>query len=208
MRVALFGGSFNPPHVAHQLTALYVLETHAVDQLWLVPTFQHPFGKVLEAFEHRFRMCELAVAALGPRVSVSDVEARLAGPNRTLLTVRKLIDEHPRVSFSLVIGSDLVAETETWYGSAELLRLVPLIVVGRGGHASTSSSSSSAAADGTATRAPLTLAMPAVSSTEIRAALRAGRDVGGWVPKSVLDYIAPRGLYGSPPSPGSEPQQP
>ena len=45
MRVALFGGSFNPPHVAHQLVALYVLETQPVDELWLIPCFQHPFEK-------------------------------------------------------------------------------------------------------------------------------------------------------------------
>ena len=46
-RVALFGGSFNPPHVAHQLVALYILETQDVDELWFVPTYAHPFGKQL-----------------------------------------------------------------------------------------------------------------------------------------------------------------
>ncbi len=46
-RVALFGGSFNPPHVAHQMVALYVLETQPVDELWFVPTYAHPFGKAL-----------------------------------------------------------------------------------------------------------------------------------------------------------------
>ena len=46
-RVALFGGSFNPPHVAHQLVALYVLETQPVDELWFVPVYEHVFGKPL-----------------------------------------------------------------------------------------------------------------------------------------------------------------
>ena len=40
--IALFGGSFNPPHVAHQLVALYVLETQPIDELWFVPTYTHP----------------------------------------------------------------------------------------------------------------------------------------------------------------------
>jgi nicotinic acid mononucleotide adenylyltransferase len=77
-RVALFGGSFNPPHAAHQLVALYVLETQPVDELWFVPTYAHPFGKQLATYEHRIAMCELAAAALGPRARVSQVEAELA----------------------------------------------------------------------------------------------------------------------------------
>ena len=44
-RVALFGGSFNPPHVAHELVALYVLETQPVDELWLLPVYQHVFDE-------------------------------------------------------------------------------------------------------------------------------------------------------------------
>ena len=196
MHVALFGGSFNPPHVAHQLVALTVLETENVDAIWFVPAFQHPFDKPLESFADRFRMCELAVAALGPRARVSDIEARLGGPSRTLRTVRTLMEEHPDLSFSLVIGSDLVSETDSWYGADELRRMLPFIVVKR-----------SVVRPGVARQAggpgtdPLCLTMPALSSTEIRAALRDGRSVAGVVPKSVLDYITPRGLYGlRPPS--------
>ena len=134
-RVALFGGSFNPPHVGHQLVALYVLETAGVDQLWFVPTFQHPFHKALETFEDRRAMCERAVEALGPRARVSDVEARLGGSSLTLRTVQRLIQDHPGHAFSLIIGSDLVPETDSWHGIAELRRLVPFIVVQRGGYA-------------------------------------------------------------------------
>ncbi|HEY6038658.1 MAG TPA: hypothetical protein VIV58_30455, partial [Kofleriaceae bacterium] len=77
-RIALFGGSFNPPHVAHQLVALYVLETQPVDELWFVPTFVHPFHKQLVPYEDRLAMCELAAAPLGPRVKVSRAEQELA----------------------------------------------------------------------------------------------------------------------------------
>ncbi len=63
MRVAVFGGSFNPPHVAHQFVALYVLETAGVDELWLVPCAKHTFEKLLAPFSHRLRMCELAALA-------------------------------------------------------------------------------------------------------------------------------------------------
>ena len=180
MRVALFGGSFNPPHVAHQLAALYVLETAPVDALWFVPAFEHAFGKPLVAFEDRLAMCQLAADALGPRVQVSDVEHSLGGRSLTLRTVRRLTELHPEHAFSLVIGSDLQGDVSTWYGADELVRTIPFIVVGRSG---------SAPAEGGA------IAMPEVSSTAVRAALAAGKPVDGLVPRGVLDYILRKGLY-------------
>lgn len=181
MHVALYGGSFNPPHVAHQLLSLYVLETRAVDELWWLPCFQHPFDKALESFEERARMCELAVAPLGPRVRVSDIEARLGGPSRTLRTVQALQAERPSDRFSLVIGADLEAESRTWFGADELRRLVPFIVVGRAGFG------------GEGGPPP----MPAVSSSEVRARLARGETVDELVPASVLAHIRQRRLYGS-----------
>jgi len=181
MRVAIFGGSFNPPHVAHQMVALYVLETAPVDGLWFVPCFRHPFDKPLAPFEDRFVMCERAVVALGSRVRVSDIERDIGGESRTLRTVRRLQALHPEHAFSLVIGGDLVAEVPTWYGGAELQASVPFVVVGRGG-----------AGPGAGRGA---VAMPEVSSTEVRQALRDGKSVEGLVPRAVLDYIYERGLY-------------
>ena len=179
MRVALFGGSFNPPHVAHQLAALYVLETAAVDALWFVPAFEHAFGKPLVAFEDRLAMCELAAAALGPRAQVSDVERTLGGRSLTLRTVRRLTELHPGHSFSLVIGSDLQGDIASWYGGDELQRTVPFIVVGRPGSPAP----------------PAGIVMPDVSSSAVRAALAAGKSVEGLVPRAVLDYIVRKGLY-------------
>jgi nicotinate-nucleotide adenylyltransferase len=193
MRVAVFGGSFNPPHVGHQLAALWVLETAGVDELWFVPAFVHPFEKQLAPFEDRRRMCERAAGALGPRARVSDIEARLGGPSRTLRTIETLKDAHPGVDLALVIGADLVEESATWHGAEELRRLVPFIVVGRTGRAAPQSPEASPSAPDGVTP----IAIPDVSSTAIRAALGAGRPVSAWVPRSVLAYIFEHGLYGA-----------
>jgi nicotinate-nucleotide adenylyltransferase len=179
MRVALFGGSFNPPHVGHQLLAFYVLETADVDELWFVPCWKHPFDKDLEEFPHRMRMAELAAAALGPRARVSDFESKLGGEkSRTLLTIRGLQAQHPQHEFRLVIGADLEPELPSWYGADELRRSVNLLVVGRGGYPG-----------------DFPVSMPMVSSTEIRNRLRAGQSAQGMVCASVLDYIREHGLY-------------
>ena len=178
MRVALFGGSFNPPHLGHQLLALSVLETHPIDQLWLIPCFKHPFEKALAPFLHRLAMCRLAAAALGPRALVDDVEARLGGESRTFLTVQALRSQHPDVEFQLVIGADLRPEVASWYKADELQRTLSFIVVGRAGYPAAGS-----------------VEMPAVSSTDVRARLADGRSVDGLVSRAVLDYVQANKLY-------------
>jgi len=178
MRVAFFGGSFNPPHVAHQLVSLYVLETAPVDELWLVPCLKHPFDKALAPYDQRLRMCSLAAEALGARARASDIEGRLGGESRTLLTIKALRQERPDCEFHLVVGADIEPELPMWYGAAELLRTVPRIVVGRGGFAGDTD-----------------VAMPAVSSTEVRRRLAAGQPVDNLLPKRVAEYIRDQRLY-------------
>src|SRR5262245_29965318 len=99
-RIGLFGGSFNPPHAAHQMVALYVLETQPIDELWFVPTWRHVFGKDLAPFDDRVRMCELAAAPLGSRAVVSRIEAELAArpgfvASRTLDTIEAIAEQRP-----------------------------------------------------------------------------------------------------------------
>jgi nicotinate-nucleotide adenylyltransferase len=177
MHIALFGGSFNPPHVAHQLACAWVLATARVDELWMVPTFKHPFDKQLAPFADRVAMCERAAAIFGGRVKVSRVEGELGGDSYTLRTVKTLAMQRPGDRFSLVIGSDLVAEREKWHGFTELNTLVEFIVVGRGDNGSG-------------------VSMPPVSSTEVRARLAKGEPVDAMVDAEVLDYIRSKGLYG------------
>jgi nicotinate-nucleotide adenylyltransferase len=184
VEIALFGGSFNPPHVAHQMVALYVLETAPVDQVWFVPCWKHPFHKPLAPFDNRLRMCELACKGLGTRARVTEIERTIGGPSRTLITVRRLRKLHPNHNFSLIIGSDLADEVPSWYRSADLQALVPFIVIGR------------RAAKYAADYSPIT--MPEVSSTEVRNLLRAGKSPEGLVPRAVLDYIYRHGLYREP----------
>ena len=132
--VALFGGSFNPPHVVHQMVALYVIETALVDELWMVPTWGHPFGKELASFDDRVAMCELAAAGLGPRVSVSRVEAAVAaqhgGVSRTLHTIEHLAEIRPDIALRLVIGADILADTPKWHRWDDVVRRAPPIVIG------------------------------------------------------------------------------
>jgi nicotinate-nucleotide adenylyltransferase len=181
MRIALYGGSFNPPHIAHQLSCAYVLATARprVDQIWMIPTYKHPFAKALAPYRHRVEMCRRAAETLGGRVQVSRIEEELGGESYTLNTVKALRARHPEHEFALVIGADLVAERERWHGWPELKTLIDFIVVGRQGQK----------------EAGAALDLPPVSSTEIRAKLGRGENVDGWMDAGVVDYIGAHGLY-------------
>ena len=111
--IALFGGSFDPPHVGHLLAAAYVLATDPVDELWLVPVFEHPLGKMPVApFEHRVELCERLARDL-PRTRVSRAEQE-SGEARTVDLLEWLQRKHPGTKFALVLGTDLNAERAQW----------------------------------------------------------------------------------------------
>jgi nicotinate-nucleotide adenylyltransferase len=189
-RIALFGGSFNPPHVAHQMGALYVLETQPVDQLWIAPTFVHPFEhkRGLISFEHRVAMCKLMAEPLGPRVIVTKIEEEMAQrpgfrASHTLDLVAFLVEQGFEVR--LVVGSDIMTETAKWYRWGDLVNKAPLIILAREGFEVPPGSVLTG------------VTLPAISSTQIRRAYAAGdlTTVGHQVPRSVCSYMVKHDLY-------------
>jgi nicotinate-nucleotide adenylyltransferase len=185
MRVAVYGGSFDPPHVAHVLLVAYVLSVHAFERVLVVPVFAHAFDKRLTPFDHRVRMCELAMGCLSG-VEVSPLEASLGAPSLTLRTLECLKHMHPDYELRLVVGADVLGEQHQWHAFDRIKDLAPLLVVGRAG------------IDDPTAPPPV---LPDVSSTRVRALLarraqaeaRAELDLA--LPRAVLDYIDREGLY-------------
>ena len=180
--VAIFGGSFNPPHIGHVLAVAYVLTCTDVDRALVVPTFRHPFSKSLAPFEDRLEMCRLAFADVA-RVEVSPIEAELGGESLTVRTLERLAEHHPEWSMRLVVGSDVVAELNRWTSPDRVRALAPPLVLARAG----------VPVPGGVEVAPAVL--PEVSSTFVREALARGEGLEPWVPRRVLAYARARGLY-------------
>jgi nicotinate-nucleotide adenylyltransferase len=178
----IFGGAFDPPHLGHLCVAALALATGELDRLLVVPTFDHPFGKRMAPWAERLAMARLAFAPLA-RVEVSSIEEALPRPSLTLQTVAALCEAHPRVRWRLVIGSDTLGDRAAWHRFDDVVRLAEPLVVGRTGHGASTSG----------------LEVPDVSSTELRAALAAGRDVRGRLDPAVERYVRARGLYGAGP---------
>jgi nicotinate-nucleotide adenylyltransferase len=185
MKVAVFGGSFNPPHVGHVLACALVLSTEDVDRVLVVPAYKHAFAKALVSFEDRARMCELAMASM-PQVEVSRVEQELGGESLTIRTLEHLAQAHADWRLRLVIGADILPETPRWASFDRVQELASLIVLGRAGV--------------DAATAPPAL-LPEVSSTNVRTAIARGAwaELAGLVPRAVLDHVRAKGLYDAPP---------
>jgi nicotinate-nucleotide adenylyltransferase len=185
MDVAFYGGSFNPPHVAHVLAASYVLSTGTFQRLLVVPVHAHALDKQLAPFEDRAAMCELAIGWL-PGVEVSRIERELPLPSRTLYTLQALKERHPSWVMRLVIGADVLLETQKWHAFERVAELAPPLVLGRAGVSHPA--------------APPAL-LPDVSSTRVRELLLrrtegdAASELARLVPRAVLEYVDAHRLY-------------
>jgi nicotinate-nucleotide adenylyltransferase len=182
VNVAFYGGSFNPPHLAHVLAVTVALATEEIDRVVVVPAFQHPFAKALAPYDDRVAMCKLAMAWL-PRVEVSRVEEELGGESKTLRTLEHLQATNPAWKMRLLMGADLLAETPKWYRFDAIRALAPPLVLGRVGFEEP--------------EAPPPV-LPSISSTNVRAKVAAGAwdELRPLVPREVLAWIRTRGLYG------------
>lgn len=188
-RVGILGGTFNPPHVGHALLAHSMLATEELEQLWVMPVFEHPFGKASTDFEARLEMCRLAFAHLGDAVRVVDIERHLPSPSYTVQTLSALHAVRPGIKPTLVIGSDIVPELPRWRDPERLPQLSRLVVVPRQGAAPLESP------ENLDIKVSRGFRLPKVSSTAIKKALRHGESVDGLLDLRVLRFIQERGLY-------------
>jgi nicotinate-nucleotide adenylyltransferase len=186
MDVAVYGGSFDPPHVAHLFTASYVLSTGRFDRVLVVPVFEHAFEKHLAPFEHRVAMCRACFAGLGG-VEISDLEASLPRPSYTERTLERIAREHSDWRLRFVMGSDALADTSKWHDYARVVELAPPFVLARRGY------------ERPELGPPV---LPEVSSTRVRelfaraaSEVEARRELGALVPAAVIAYAEQHGLY-------------
>jgi nicotinate-nucleotide adenylyltransferase len=184
MRLALFGGTFDPIHNAHLTVAQEAADQFNLDQVWFVPA-AHPPHKPAQSsagYEDRYRMTELACQA-DPRFMASRLEegGQKSYTIDTIETVRGR-GEDPY----FIIGADAFAEIATWHRWQDLLRITDFIVVTRPGHQYT-------APPGARVHRLDTVALP-VSSSEIRKLLAAGQ-IPPELPSPVAAYITNKGLY-------------
>ncbi|HHL39897.1 MAG TPA: nicotinate (nicotinamide) nucleotide adenylyltransferase [Deltaproteobacteria bacterium] len=212
MRLAVFGGTFNPIHYAHLRVAEEARESLGAERLVFVPSHitPHKQPSAVAGSGKRLRMVELAVSG-NPAFEVSDIELRRGGRSFTIDTVRQLRRERA-CDTVLIIGSDSYNDLGSWYRTAELVAETDFAVVNRPGHeprpidevlpvelakdfwydAEVTAYRSGAGR----TISFLDTTMLAISASQIRERIGRGASVRYLLPDAVIDYIREEGLYG------------
>lgn len=168
-RIALFGGSFDPPHLGHVLCATWAYAASGVDRVWVLPSARHPYAKALSPWDQRWRMCQAAFGGLG-FVELRDDELRNPS-GYTIDLVEALAVRHPGTRWSLIGGTDTARDLPNWHRGTELAKLVEVIAVPRRGFDQA------------------TAALPDISSREIRRRRQAGQPIDELVPVLVNELI-------------------
>ncbi len=189
-RVGIMGGTFDPIHHGHLIAASEVSNLYDLDEVIFVPTgepWQKSERRVSPA-EHRYLMSVIATAS-NPRFWVSRVDIDRSGPTYTIDTIRDIAVQRPDADLYFITGADALAQILSWKDAEDALRLAKFVGVTRPGY------------DLTAEHLPrdsvtlLDVPAMAISSSDCRARVAAGRPVWYLVPDGVVQYISKHRLY-------------
>ena len=199
-QIGVFGGSFDPVHLGHLITAEQCREQARLDQVWFVPAARppHKLDRVLTPFARRVEMLALAVAGHGA-FRVEEIEKDRPGPSYTVDTLQELSARQPEADWHFIMGSDSLPELPSWREPTRILQLARLLVVARPG-APVLSVKELKQALGLPATEDLRLQVVAapligLSSTDLRQRVREGRSLRYLVPRAVECYILEKRLY-------------
>jgi len=193
VRLGIFGGTFDPPHVGHLLAASDALEHLALDRLVLVPAATQPLkaGRVTAPAADRLAMVRLTVGS-DSRLEADPLEVDRKGLSYTVDTLKEFSRRFPSSEIFFLVGADVLSSFAQWRDPHTILELATLAIMRR------------ADSEGPVLEMDAELARRAafiptrridVSSTEIRDRVRSGRSIHGFVTDAVAEYIGSHGLY-------------
>jgi nicotinate-nucleotide adenylyltransferase len=201
LRYGILGGTFDPPHIAHLIIAQEALARLELDRVYFVPTGQPPHkrGRAISPAADRRAMVERAIAG-NAGFALSTVDLDRAGPSYSVETLRRLRAQWgPTAALYFIVGWDMLLGLPTWYDPAGVVReATHLAAVHRPGYDPHPDQMERLCAALPELRAKLLL-LPvppiAVSASELRQRVASSLPIRYFVPDSVAQYIADRGLY-------------
>ncbi|MBI3586927.1 MAG: nicotinate-nucleotide adenylyltransferase [Ignavibacteriales bacterium] len=191
MRIGIFGGSFDPPHIGHLVIAELACEQLGLDKVIFVPAYlpPHKMGGHRSSPHHRLQMTKIAVKG-NPQFVVSDIEIQREGISYTVDTLQYFKKKYPKAKLFLLIGGDNYVQFVTWKSPDVIAKLASLVVYPRPGYDSTVLPHSYFGKEYLLQGNKLDL-----SSTEIRKRVFAGKTSRYVVLEKVEQYIVKKRLY-------------
>ena len=195
MRIGVFGGTFDPPHVGHLILAADAFEALRLDKLVFVPARSQPLKverPAIASSKERLEMVRLAIAG-DARYSVDDTEINREGLSFTVDTLEGLSERFEGAQLFLLLGEDSLRTFDRWKNPDRIRELATLAVMHRAATGEViKRARPSSKRKGVET---LSTRQVDVSSTEIRQRLSEGKSIKGFVPESVEKFITSRRLY-------------
>lgn len=191
-----FGGTFNPPHIAHRKMLEAVSGLQEIDRILVAPTNIPPHKEVPGMFaskDERLFMCKLLCDGVD-KAEISDIEFKRQGKSYSFYTLSELKKQYGEIA--MLIGGDMVTSFTTWHRFEELLRIAIFYVVRRKGIDNEEFDRSVEHLKSLGGRIRvLEIDFPEVSSTEVRNSASSGGNVNDLIPKNIFKYITDNGLY-------------
>jgi nicotinate-nucleotide adenylyltransferase len=200
MRVGVFGGTFDPVHVAHLILAEQCREQGRLNEVRFLVAARPPHKpQPIASFAQRVEMLELAISGQ-PAFRVEQVERDRPGPSYTADTLEELHRREPDAELALIIGSDSLHDLPLWYKPARIVAIAELLVVARP-EATVLPLERLRAMMKLDAGSPLRMQVVevpllAIASRDIRTRLGEGRSARYMIPRAVEAYIADKRLYG------------
>jgi nicotinate-nucleotide adenylyltransferase len=188
-RVGLLGGTFDPPHLGHLVAADQVLDRLRLDEVWLVVSsdpWQKSETRLVTPAGTRLELVEAAIGD-APGLMASGIEIEIGGPSYTAVTLEVLEGRYPDIEWLVIVGADAAAGLDTWHRADDLRRDRGFIVVNRPGAPENLPEGWQCL--------PVEIPPIALSSTELRVMVEAGRSIRHLCPAPVVQAIARQGLY-------------
>ena len=195
-RLGIFGGTFDPPHWAHLILAEAARGQLALDRVWwvLTPDPPHKDRPDISPYAARKRMVLAAISG-NDGFELCEVEQERPGPHYMADTMDILQARRPGDAFVLLIGEDSLRDLPLWHQPERLLRKFPLAVLRRPGSEADLAELDKALPEVAARVTFLDAPRQEISSTAIRACVRAGRSIRYWLPLEVETVIRAESLY-------------
>lgn len=196
MKIAIFGGAFNPVHREHVHLARTAMEELGLDKLIIMPTAvsPHKHGKVMADFWQRFEMCRLAFKGM-KNVEVSNYELTRGGVSYSYLTCEHFARLYPDAERYFLIGADMLENFPQWKNPQEILKYVKLAACAREDSRPFEKYKERVEELFSTKVTTLSYVGGKVSSSRIRTLAALGEDFSDYVEKGVYDYIKRKGLY-------------
>ncbi len=197
MKLGVFGGTFNPPHLGHLICAQEAYLQLGLDHVMLIPASRPPHKPVPDdpGPEHRLALCQLAIAGDEARMEVSDLEIRRAGTSFTVDTLGELNSRAPDSELFLILGGDIAAGLPQWRDPERVLSLATPALAGRRGTPPAAVQEALDSLPGGERAQGFDMPTVAISSTMIRKRVAAGQSIRYLVPDGVAAYVAEHNLY-------------